>query len=69
MRKYFIHWTNFIHIIVSKSWCEQQIIIIKIILYCYDNCKILPECINATAHCINVFRLFLILYFIYHYNC
>ena len=49
-----------------KSWCEQQIIKIKIILYCYDNCKILPGCINDTAHCINVL---IILYFMYHYNC
>ena len=30
---------------------------IKIILYCYDNCKILPGCINDTAHCTNVLRL------------
>jgi hypothetical protein len=28
------------------------IIKIKIILYCYDNCKTLPGCINDTAHCI-----------------
>ena len=31
--------------------------IIKIVLYCYDNCKLLPGCINDTAHCINVLRL------------
>ena len=53
----YIGWILYISLYVMVWTINNKNKKIKIILYCYDNCQILPGCINDTAHCINVLRL------------